>query len=190
MFLIILLMQQFNSVNNYKFETAVLAGGCFWCTEAVYEQVEGVVDVVSGYAGGVTENPKYEEVSTGKTGHTECVKITYDPDKIKYEQLLEIFWKVHDPTTLNRQGADVGTQYRSVIFYLNEEQKKIAINSKLNAQKNFKDSIVTEIIPLKKFYLAEDYHQNYYRNNPDAPYCIFVINPKLNKLKKEKSGNE
>lgn len=183
MLIILLLMQQLNSLNNEKYETAVLAGGCFWCTEAVFEQVKGVIDVISGYAGGFTENPTYQEVCSGKTGHAECVKIIFDPNKITYEQLLEIFWKVHDPTTLNRQGADIGTQYRSVIFYLNEDQKKIALNSKANAQKNFENSIVTEIIPLKKFYPAEDYHQNYYKNNPDAPYCIFVITPKLNKLK-------
>jgi len=135
-----------------------------------------------GYAGGTTPNPTYEEVCTGKTGHAEVAQITYDPTKTSYEKLLNVFWQAHDPTTLNRQGADVGTQYRSVIFYHDEKQKLIAEKSKAEVQKLFDDPIVTEIVPLKAFYKAENYHQNYYKNNPNAPYCVFVIKPKLKKL--------
>ncbi len=163
-------------------EKATFGGGCFWCVEAVYEKFDGVLQVVSGYAGGTKPNPTYEEVCSGTTGHAEVVQITYDPEKVSYEKLLEVFWASHDPTTLNQQGADVGSQYRSVIFYTTEEQKQAAIASKQAAQANFSDPIVTEIKPLTSFYPAEDYHQDYFRNNPNAPYCVFVISPKLKKL--------
>ena len=162
-------------------ETATLGGGCFWCLEAVYENVKGVIDVVSGYAGGHTEHPDYRSVCSGQTGHAEVVQITYDPDVIGYEDLLKIFWTIHDPTTLNRQGADVGTQYRSVIFYHDEKQKEIAERSKKEAQKHFKDPIVTEIVPLKKFWPAEEYHQDYFRKNPYQGYCQAVVAPKVEK---------
>jgi len=166
-------------------EKATFGAGCFWCVEAVYERLPGVESVVAGYAGGTKANPTYEEVCTGKTGHAEVAQISFDPSKISYEQLLEWFWKSHDPTTLNRQGADVGTQYRSVIFYENEKQKASAEKSKNGAQSMFEDPIVTEILPLEEFYRAENYHQDYYRLNPSAPYCSFVIRPKLKKLKLE-----
>ena len=148
-------------------EYAVLAGGCFWCVEAVYERVEGVVSAVSGYTGGSGANPTYEQVCSGTTGHAEAVKITYNPEAISFAQILEIFWKSHDPTTLNRQGADVGTQYRSVVFYYNEEQKEKAIQlkEKLDKSGKYKKPIVTEIIPLKEFYRAEEYHQRYYEKH-------------------------
>ena len=164
-------------------EKATFGGGCFWCIEAVFERLDGVDTVISGYAGGTTPNPSYKEVCTGRTGHAEVAEITFDPKKISYEKLLDVFWIAHDPTTLNRQGADHGTQYRSVIFYHDEKQKLAAEKSLKEAQKNFNDPIVTEIKPLEKFYVAEDYHQDYFRNNEDAPYCQFVIKPKLEKLK-------
>jgi peptide-methionine (S)-S-oxide reductase len=165
-------------------QLAILGGGCFWCMEAVYEPIEGVVSVVSGYAGGTTADPTYEEVCTGRTGHAEVVRIEYDPDIISYEKILDIFWHAHDPTTLNQQGADVGTQYRSIILYRNEEQKKIAEKSLASEDTSgdFDDPIVTEIKPLEKFYPAEEYHQDYYAKNPYAAYCSFVIRPKLRKL--------
>lgn len=163
-------------------EVATLGGGCFWCTEAVYERIEGVVDVVSGYSGGTTKDPTYEEVSSGTTGHAEVVQVRFDPKKISYEKILEIFWKAHDPTTLNRQGADVGTQYRSVIYYHDEAQRKAAQKSKAEAANKFSSPIVTEIAPFEAFYPAEDYHQDYYEANPFAGYCTFVIRPKLDKL--------
>ena len=166
-------------------ERATFGGGCFWCVEAVYERLPGVQSVISGYAGGTKPNPTYEEVCTGKTGHAEVAQITYDPTKVTYGQLLEMFWKVHDPTTLNRQGGDVGTQYRSVIFYHDEKQKTSAEKSKMETQKTFDDPLVTEIQPLKEFYPAENYHQDYYNNHANAPYCTFVIKPKLKKLKLE-----
>lgn len=162
--------------------TATLGGGCFWCLEAVYQHIPGVRSVVSGYAGGKTEEPTYREVCTGETGHAEVVHIEFDPDQVTYSELLALFWKAHDPTTLNRQGADVGTQYRSIILYHNEEQRKIAEQSKESAAKRLDGSIVTEIVPLGKFYPAEEYHQNYYANNPHAGYCRVVIQPKLAKL--------
>ena len=164
-------------------EKATLGGGCFWCIEAVFERLDGVQSVVAGYAGGSKLNPTYKEVCAGTTGHAEVAQITYDPSKISYKQLLDVFWEAHDPTTLNRQGADVGTQYRSVIFYQNEQQKQIAEKSKAEARKDFKSAMVTEIKPLSIFYEAENYHQDYYNNNPNAPYCTFVIRPKLEKLK-------
>lgn len=166
-----------------ELKTATFGAGCFWCVEAVFERVEGVKSVVAGYAGGTVPNPTYEQVCTGKTGHAEVAQITYDPEKVSYEQLLELFWKAHDPTTMNRQGADVGTQYRSAIFYEGEDQKRAAEESKSRARNLFKDPVVTEIAPLTKFYPAENYHQDYYRSNPHAPYCMFVIRPKLKKLK-------
>lgn len=163
-------------------EKATFGAGCFWCVEAVFERLAGVESVVAGYAGGTKPNPTYEEVCTGETGHAEVVQITFDPSKVSYEKLLEVFWEAHDPTTLNRQGEDVGTQYRSVIFYHDEKQKAAAEKSKKEAQKKFNDPIVTEIQPLAQFYRAENYHQDYFRNNPNAPYCVYVIKPKLKKL--------
>jgi peptide-methionine (S)-S-oxide reductase len=161
---------------------AFVAGGCFWCVEAVYERIEGVVSAVSGYAGGTVPNPTYTEVTTGDTGHAEAVKITFDPDVISYKEILKIFWKSHDPTTLNRQGADVGTQYRSAIFYENDDQRNIAEASRKEAQEAFSRTIVTEIAPLDEFYDAEEYHQDYFEKNPYAGYCRVVIAPKLEKL--------
>lgn len=166
-----------------KVEKATFGAGCFWCVEAVFERLDGVRSVVAGYAGGTKENPTYEEVCTGKTGHAEVAQITFDPAKISYVHLLEMFWVAHDPTTMNRQGADHGTQYRSVIFYHDEKQRAAAEESKRKAAKGFGDPIVTEIKPLTHFYEAENYHQDYFRNNPNAPYCRFVIKPKLDKLK-------
>jgi peptide-methionine (S)-S-oxide reductase len=163
-------------------EKATFGAGCFWCVEAVFERLDGVQSVVAGYAGGTKANPTYEEVCTGTTGHAEVAQITFDPAKVSYEKLLDLFWKAHDPTTLNRQGADVGTQYRSVIFYHDERQRLAAEKSKAEAAKHFSEPIVTEIKPLDKFYEAENYHQDYFRNHPDAPYCRFVIKPKLEKL--------
>jgi peptide-methionine (S)-S-oxide reductase len=165
-------------------ELATFAGGCFWCTEAVFERLPGVLSVTSGYCGGHLENPDYKSVITSTTGHAEAIQIAFDPAKLSYAKLLEVFWIAHDPTTLNRQGADVGTQYRSSIFYHDDTQKQTAEKSKIEAQKNFSKPIVTEIAPLKKFYKAEGYHQDYYRNNPDAGYCRVVIKPKLDKLEK------
>jgi peptide-methionine (S)-S-oxide reductase len=172
-------------MNTNHTELADFGGGCFWCMEAEFQRVPGVISVTSGFAGGQTENPTYKEVCTGDTGHAEVTQIEFDPQKISYEKLLKYFWDAHDPTTLNRQGADEGTQYRSIILYTSEAQKAAAIKSKAEAQKNFKSPIVTEIVPLKKFYKAENYHQNYFNNNPDQPYCQVVIRPKLNKFEKE-----
>jgi len=168
-----------------KTELATLGGGCFWCLEATFELLPGVKSVVNGYAGGQKENPTYEEVCSKTTGHAEVVQIEYDPQVISYEKLLETFWEIHDPTTLNRQGNDVGTQYRSVIFYHNEAQKQAAEKSKMAAAKGFSRPIVTEIVPLKKFYKAEDYHQDYFRNHPGEGYCQVVIRPKVNKIEKK-----
>lgn len=169
-----------------NYELATFGSGCFWCTEAIFQQVKGVEKVVSGYSGGKVKNPTYKEVCTGLTGHAEVVQITYNPELITYDELLEIFWKTHDPTTLNRQGNDVGTQYRSVIFYHNEEQKKKAefYRKQLEESGAFNRPIVTEISPFVEFYPAENYHQNYYRLNPTAPYCTYVIAPKLEKFEK------
>jgi peptide-methionine (S)-S-oxide reductase len=165
-------------------EKATLANGCFWCTEAVFQRLKGVHSVISGYTGGARPNPSYEQVSTGATGHAEALQIEFDPQVISYETLLDIFFATHDPTTLNRQGNDVGTQYRSAIFYHNDEQKKVAQEKilELETDKAFADPIVTEITPLETFYDAEDYHKNYYENNKDKPYCTYVIRPKLQKL--------
>ena len=165
-----------------KTETATLGGGCFWCVEAVYERLPGIISVVSGYAGGQTENPTYEEIGTGKTGHAEVVQIAYDPAKISYEKIIDLFWEAHDPTTLNRQGADTGPQYRSIILTENADQVRMANESKTRAQTKSKSPIVTEIVPLTKFYPAEDYHQDFYRENPMHPYNQAVIRPKLKKL--------
>lgn len=167
-------------------ELATLGAGCFWCVEAAYQQLKGVVSVVSGYSGGHVENPTYKEVCTGKTGHAEVCQIKIDPKEISFEELLEVYFEIHDPTTLNRQGNDVGTQYRSVIFYHSEEQKIIAerLIDELNTSGKWKNPIVTEITPYAKFYPAEDYHQNYYRQNPDQQYCRLVIKPKLDKFEK------
>ena len=169
-----------------KIETATLGGGCFWCVEAVYERLPGVISVTSGYAGGRTPNPTYREICGGDTGHAEVTQIEFYPAKISFAKLLEVFWQAHDPTTLNRQGADEGTQYRSVIFYHDEQQKLIAGQSKREAQSNFSGLIVTEIAPLTKFYPAEDYHQGYYDLNTNAGYCRAVIAPKLDKLEHQK----
>jgi len=168
-----------------KTDLATFGGGCFWCTEAIFEKFKGVKAVTSGYAGGKKPNPTYREVCTGATGHAEVIQVEYDPAVISYDQLLEIFWEAHDPTTMNRQGADEGTQYRSVILYHNEAQKKAAENSKKLAAAHFDRPITTEIVPLTVFYPAEDYHQDYFRKNPNAPYCAHVISPKLQKLEKK-----
>jgi peptide-methionine (S)-S-oxide reductase len=178
--------QTTNTMNTNKTEIADLGGGCFWCMEAVFERLPGVISVTSGFAGGTTENPTYEQVCTETTGHAEVTEIVFDPAKISYAKLLEVFWQAHDPTTLNRQGADEGTSYRSIILYRDEKQKLLAEKSMLEAQRNFSDPIVTEIVPLKKFYKAEDYHQEYYDNNTDAGYCRVVITPKLEKLESKK----
>jgi peptide-methionine (S)-S-oxide reductase len=178
--------QSTNVMNTNKTEIADLGGGCFWCMEAVFERLPGVISVTSGFAGGTTENPTYQEVCTETTGHAEVTEIEFDPAKISYDKLLEVFWQAHDPTTLNRQGADEGTSYRSIILYRSEKQKLEAEKSKLAAQENFRNPIVTEIVPLKKFYKAEDYHQKYYDNNSSAGYCQVVIAPKLEKLEKKK----
>jgi len=167
-----------------KAETATIGGGCFWCVEAVYEGLEGVESVVSGYAGGTKADPTYDDVCGGNTGHAEVVQIVYDPAVISYAEILERFWVAHDPTTLNRQGADVGTQYRSIILYASEDQRAAAERSVKEAQKEFSSRIVTELKPLTRFYPAEEYHQDYYAKNPNAGYCAFVIRPKLEKLKK------
>lgn len=165
---------------------AILGGGCFWCVEAVYERLPGILSVTSGYAGGQTENPGYEEVCSGRTGHAEVVQIEYDPEKISYEKIIDLFWDAHDPTTLNRQGADEGTQYRSIILTQNEEEARLAKESKERAQAGFKSPIVTEIVSLEKFYPAEDHHQDFYRSNPLHPYNMAVIRPKLQKLDAKK----
>lgn len=174
------------SANPSKTQLATLGGGCFWCTEALFETFDGVKAVTSGYAGGKKDHPTYEQVCEGDTGHAEVIQIEFDPAKISYEQLLEVFWEIHDPTTLNSQGADHGTQYRSIILYHDEAQKKAAEKSRASAAKRSKGPIVTEIVPLKIFYPAEDYHQDYFRKNPNKPYCAYVISPKLQKLQKLK----
>jgi peptide-methionine (S)-S-oxide reductase len=165
---------------------AVFAGGCFWCTAAIFSQMKGVQKVVSGYSGGKVKNPTYKEVCTGLTGHAECTQITYDPEQVTFSELLEVFWMTHDPTTLNRQGADTGTQYRSAIFYMDEEQKQEAVDykAKLEKEKIWSNPVVTEITKFDKFYPAEDYHQDYYQNNPNQGYCNIVITPKIEKFKK------
>lgn len=170
---------------NKNMKTAIIGGGCFWCLEAVYEKMKGVSDVVSGYSGGQTKNPDYDSVCSGSTGHAEVVQITYDPKITSYEEILKVFFKIHDPTTLNRQGNDVGTQYRSVIYYHDEEQKKLAHKAIDEAKKSWGDKIVTEVTKLDIFYPAEDYHQDYFANNPGKGYCVFVVAPKLKKFEDE-----
>ena len=171
---------------NTKSDTATFGTGCFWCSQAIFERLKGVESAVAGYSGGTTANPTYEQVCTGKTGYAEVCQVIYDPKIISYDELLKVFWKTHDPTTLNRQGADVGTQYRSVIFYHNEDQKKKAeyYKDELNKSGAWKDPIVTEISPFTKFYEAENYHQDYFEKNPNQGYCAFVIAPKLEKFEK------
>lgn len=182
----LLLFSAFTNQNKNKMEIATFGGGCFWCTEAVFKELKGVESVTSGYSGGHVINPAYREVTSGKTGHAEVIEIEFDPAVISFQELLEVFWATHDPTTLNRQGADVGPQYRSVIFYHNEAQKEIAekIKQKLNDEKVFDKPVVTEITPWENFYRAENYHQDYYENNPNQGYCQFVIVPKLDKFRK------
>jgi len=177
-------MGSMNENNTAKLEIATFGAGCFWCTETVFERLEGVVKVISGYSGGHIKNPSYKEVCTGTTGHAEVTQIYFDPGIISYDELLDVFWYTHDPTTLNRQGNDMGTQYRSVIYYHDENQKKIAEKSKqtIDMSGTFKDPVVTEISPLINFYEAEDYHQDYFNNNPNQPYCSIVISPKLKKF--------
>ncbi len=167
-------------------ELTTLGSGCFWCTEAVYQQLKGVETVISGYSGGQLENPSYEQVTTGRTGHAEVCQIQFDSEQISFEDMLEVFFSTHDPTTLNRQGDDVGTQYRSVIFYHSEVQREIAerVKKDFDESGTWKNPIVTEIVPYEKFYSAEDYHQNYFRNNPNQGYCQLVIAPKLKKFEK------
>ncbi|MBW1295166.1 peptide-methionine (S)-S-oxide reductase MsrA [Aquimarina litoralis] len=171
-------------MGKINLETAVFAGGCFWCTEAVFQRLKGVSKVISGYTGGTIKNPAYREITTGRTGHAEAIKIEFDPEFISFTELLEIFFATHDPTTLNRQGADRGTQYRSAIFYQNDEQQRLAkeMIDFLDSEGVFESPIVTEVSPLGAFYNAEDYHQNYYNLNSEQGYCQFVINPKLSKL--------
>ena len=166
-------------------EKATFGSGCFWCTEAVFQRLKGVTGVQSGYAGGTTENPTYEEVCSGKTGHAEVVQIEYDPAQISFDELLEVFWNTHDPTTLNRQGNDIGTQYRSAVFYHSEEQKKIAESYKVKLDREgvWSDPIVTEITPYANFYSAEGYHDDYFNKNGSQPYCSFVVAPKVKKFK-------
>ena len=173
--------------NKQIIKTAVFGGGCFWCTEAIFKMLRGVVSVLPGYAGGTISNPTYEEVSSGNTGHAECIKIEFNPNEIKYDDLLTVFFGSHDPTIVNKQGNDIGTQYRSIIFYTTQEQKETAENfiKDLNQSNKEGTKIVTEVVPLDRFYLAENYHADYYARNKSAPYCQLVINPKLEKVQKE-----
>ena len=175
-----------NGSINTATDTATFGTGCFWCTEAIFQELEGVEKVTSGYGGGHVANPTYKEVCTGTTGHAECIQVVYDPKKITFDELLEVFWQTHDPTTLNRQGNDEGTQYRSVIFYHNNEQKEKAEKYKVQLDKSgaFDNPIVTEITPFTNFYAAENYHQDYYNQNGSQPYCNFVIRPKVEKFEK------
>ena len=175
-----------DNTNKDSLQVATFGSGCFWCTEAVFQEVDGVVKVESGYSGGKVKNPTYREVCSGLTGHAEVIQVTYDATKVSFEELLEVFWGTHDPTTLNRQGADEGTQYRSVIFYHTPEQKALADKYKIRLDQSgaFNGPIVTEITAFSNFYKAEDYHQNYYNLNGNAPYCSYVIRPKLEKFKK------
>jgi peptide-methionine (S)-S-oxide reductase len=172
-------------MNANPTQYAYLGGGCFWCMDAVFQRIPGVKSVVSGFAGGHTKDPTYEEVCTGDTGHAEVVRVEFDPDVISYEKLLGYFWDAHDPTTLNRQGADEGTQYRSIILYTNAAQKAAAEKSKAEAQKHFKSPIVTQLVPFTAFYPADAHHQDYYNHNPNQPYCRIVIRPKVEKIEKE-----
>src|SRR2546422_4233247 len=169
-----------NSANQT--ETATLGGGCYWCTEAIFQMLHGVKSVASGFAGGTKENPTYQQVCTGDTGHAEVIQVEFDPKVVSYEKILETFWEAHDPTTLNRQGNDTGTQYRSIILYNNEAQKAAAEKSKAAAQKRFNSPIITEIVPLAKFYKAEEHHQDFYRSHPEQGYCRAIIRPKVEKF--------
>lgn len=169
--------------NKSKLEIATFAAGCFWCVEAIFQNIRGVIKVESGYAGGTVENPTYDQVSNGDTGHAESLQVTFDPSVITYKDLLFIFFRTHDPTTMNQQGADVGTQYRSAIFYHDKEQQIAAGEAMTQAQEVYGRPIVTQITPFSKFYMAEDYHKNYYENHKDAPYCKLVIDPKMAKLR-------
>lgn len=173
--------QSMKSINK-----ATFGAGCFWCVEAIFQDLEGVEEVVSGYSGGQIKNPTYREICSGRTGHAEVIQISYNPEKISFDELLEVFWQTHDPTTLNKQGADEGTQYRSVVFYHNEDQRIKAEKYKINLNESgaFNKPVVTEIAAFTEFYPAEDYHQNYYKQNEDAPYCTYVIKPKMEKFKK------
>lgn len=175
---------------NSPTELATLGGGCFWCTEAIFQMLPGVKSVTSGYAGGTTEHPTYEQVCSGTNGHAEVIQIAFDPTTIGYEKILETFWEAHDPTTLNRQGADRGTQYRSIILYHDARQKELAEKSKVAAQAHFGSPIVTEIVPLQRFYPGEGYHQNYYRSNPNQGYCRAIIRPKVEKFEKKLKAQE
>lgn len=185
LFLILLAIVHAQTMKTNTTELATVGGGCFWCTEAIYQMLPGVKSAVSGYAGGDEPNPTYKEVCSGNTGHAEVIQVEFDPGIISYDQVLDAFWEAHDPTTLNRQGADVGPQYRSIILYHSEEQKAAAERSKLEAQKEWSKPIVTEIVPLTQFWPAEDYHQEYYELNPNAGYCRAVIRPKVEKFKKK-----
>jgi peptide-methionine (S)-S-oxide reductase len=173
-------------IKDMKTEIATFAGGCFWCTEAIFQRLKGVISVTPGYSGGITENPTYEQVCEGNTGHAESIQIEFDPQQIDFVKILAVFWHTHDPTTYNQQGNDFGPQYRSVIFYHDEKQKHIAQNSKQEFEKEkiYQDPIVTEIVPFTNFYKAEDYHKNYFEKNKTKPYCIFTIQPKIDKLTK------
>ena len=172
---------------NTNLSRATLGGGCFWCLEAIYQELQGIDSIVSGYSGGTIANPTYNQIGTGRTGHAEVVQLTFDPQIISYQEILQVFFSIHDPTTLNRQGADVGPQYRSIILYHDDEQKQVAQSTIANieAQKLWDDPIVTELAPFTAFYKAEDYHQNYYRDNSYQPYCQVVINPKVTKFRKQ-----
>ena len=174
-------------MDSQRTEVATLAGGCFWCLEAVYDELRGVLSVESGYSGGSVENPTYRQVVTGTTGHAEVVRVTFDPEVVSFKEILEVFFTIHDPTTLNRQGADVGPQYRSAIFYHDEEQRRVAeeVISELETEGVWDDPIVTEVTPFDTFYVAEDYHQEYFRRNGYQPYCQVVISPKVAKFRKQ-----
>lgn len=178
--------ERIKMINNDSFELATFGAGCFWCVEAIFQRVEGVQKVVSGYSGGHVKNPTYREVCQGTTGHAEVCQLSYDPKVVSYKELLEVFWQTHDPTTLNRQGADAGTQYRSAVFYHNEKQKQLAeeYKKRLDTSGSFNDPIVTEIVPYTNMFVAEDYHQNYFNQNGSQPYCSIVIQPKVEKFKK------
>ncbi len=184
--IVILLIMNPKTFNNNYMEQATLGGGCFWCTEAVYKELKGVLKVLPGYSGGHLKNPSYQEVTTGKTGHAEVVQITFDPEVVSFAEILEIFFKVHDPTTLNRQGNDIGTQYRSVIFYHTEEQKQTSekVIELLEKENVYDNSVVTEVTAFERFFIAEDYHHNYFERNPNQPYCSFVVSPKVEKFRK------
>lgn len=181
----VMMEEQEVNMNTGELDTATFGAGCFWCVEAVFQELAGVKSVKSGYMGGFVKNPSYKEVCTGRTGHAEVAQIVYDPAVVSFEDLLQVFWKTHDPTTLNRQGNDIGTQYRSAIFYHNEKQKELAsyYKEKLDKSGAYPNPIVTTLEPLSDFYVAEDYHQNYFNNNSDQPYCAFVIQPKLDKFR-------